>query len=292
MPDRSFESVCIAIVFAFLLSVPPKSVHADTLGNFSLYAEWQDVSTQGAGTWTKNDSPQLGQGELITAPAHNFGFPAVPRSGELMLDLRTEASYNGGGDGADYSYFMHDCDYGGLDPASFDSGTLELDYYICPDTWSNDLGFFLPEGIYQEVSLANGDGDIMASIGMYSTGNSNNPEVHYSVDGENWINTGLTADARSWTNVNIALDLDAMTTEFSYTDINSNSHTSDILDWSSGITDTTVQELNFQQIQGAGKNYFDDFSFAAVSVAVPEPSVLALAMFGLGLASIRRRRGS
>ena len=173
---------------------------------------------------------------------------------------------------------MHDCDYGGLDPASFDSGTLELDYYICPDTWSNDLGFFLPEGMYQEVSLENGDGDIVASIGMYSTGNSNNPEVHYSVDGENWINTGLTADARSWTNVNIALDLDAMTTEFSYTDINSNSHTSDILDWSSGITDTTVQELNFQQIQGAGKNYFDDFSFAAVSVAVPEPSVLALSL--------------
>jgi len=131
---RSLESVWIAIVFAFLLTDPPSSVSADMLGSVESYSAWQDVSTQpGAGTWTKNDSAVLGDGELITAPEHNFGFPAIPRTGDLMLDLRTEASYGGGGDGADYSYHMHECDYGGLDPAAFDAGTLELDYYICPD---------------------------------------------------------------------------------------------------------------------------------------------------------------
>jgi len=81
-----------------------------------------------------------------------------------------------------------------------------------------------------------------------------------------------------------------MTTEFSYTDIGGSTHTSNILDWTSGITDTSIQELNFQQIQGAGKNYFDDFVFTAVAAPVPEPSILALVMLGIGLAGIRRRR--
>lgn len=284
----------VGCLFAFTLFIPATAC-ADILGGLESYQAWNDVTNQAAvGEWTKIDSPNPVApftGELVTAPAHGS---ATPRSGTMMLDLRTESSqpsYNNGGDGANYTYHMNVDDYGGVDPATHSSGTLELEYWICPNTWSNDIGFFLPEGIYQTVSLQNGNGDTLVSVGMYSLGDQNSPEVYYSVDGVNWASTGLEASNTDWSKVSLAVDLDAMTSMVSFEDTSSSSFTSGALNWDSGITDTSVQLLNFQQDIGGGKNYFDDFAFTvSSSSAVPEPSSLFLGLAGLCLFGSRRRR--
>ena len=190
-----------------LTFVASDQVFADTLGSLENYTNWVDVTNQPlAGAWTKVDSPNpvTTQGELVTAPAHGS---VAPHSGDVLLDLRTESQYVSGGDGANYSYTIHDCDLGGINPAANNSGTVELDFWICPDTWSGDANAFTPEGIYQTTSLLNGNGDVLVSVGMYSLGNQNTPEVYYSVDNLTWLSTGLQATNTDWTNVSLSVCL-------------------------------------------------------------------------------------
>lgn len=299
-PDRFFWMVKMSLkslpldafscAVAFLFVAPCSFAHADLLGSVESYSEWTDVTNQPAvGNWTKNDSPNpvVTEGEMVSAPAHGS---VVPKDGAMLLDFRTEARYVSGGDGADYSYHIDPLDYGGLNPSTHDNGTVELSFWICPDTWSNDIGFFLPEGIYQTTSLVNGSGEVVASVGLHSVGNTNAPVVHYSVDGTNWTSTGLSATNTDWTQVSFAVDLASQTSEIAFEDFNGSLVSSGDLNWSAGITDSTVQSINFQMVDQAGKNYFDDFDFSAVAIAVPEPSILAPGLFGLGLAGVRRRR--
>lgn len=272
-----------------LVAIPQATIFADALSSIESYAHWVDVTNQpNVGTWTKVDSPNpvVSQGELVAAPAHGS---VVPRTGATVLDLRTESQYASGGDGANYNYAINTDDFGGVNPASVNSGTVSLDFWICPDTWSGDLGFFTPQGIYQTTSLLNSSGDVVASVGMFSHGNQNSPEVHYSVDGVNWSSTGLNADNKSWTNISMSVDLDSMTTTIGYTDILSNTYQSSALAWDSSITDTSVSTLNLQMVDGVGKNYFEDFSFEVVS-SVPEPTSAAMLFFGIGAWACQRRR--
>ena len=276
-----------AIVFT---AISNSNSFADELGSLETYAHWIDVTNlPSSGSWTKLDSPNpvVTQGELVVAPAHGT---AVPRTGAAILDLRTESVYASGGDGANYNYAINSDDFGGTNPSSVNSGIIDFDYWICPNTWSGDANFFTPAGIYQTTSLLNSSGDIVASIGMHSLGNQNSPEVHYSVDGVNWISTGLLADSSTWTNVSMSIDLDAMTSTIGFTDSASNSHVSSSLAWDGSITDTSVSTLNLQMIDGVGKNYFDDFSFSVAPSAVPEPSSAALAFVGLFVLATQRRR--
>ena len=269
----------IALQFGLLLgclvSLSAGVAQADVvaLGGLEAYdSNFKDVTLQTTvGTWTKSDNPNpvVNQGELVTSGA--FGSFA-PRSGNVFLDLRTENQYVTGDDGADYNYALNQADFGGLDPSSVSNGTVELSYFICPDTFSNDIPGFVPEGIYQTTHLRNGNGDILASIGMYSLGTQNSPEVHYSVDGVNWLSTGLEASNGDWTEVELLIDLDAQTSRVGFTDLNSNVFDSGDLAWSSGITDASVQTLNFQMDDGVGKNFFDDFAFTVTPAAIPEPS--------------------
>lgn len=259
------------------------------LGGLEDYSQnFDDVTNQTSlGNWTKVDSPNpvVNQGELVTSGA--FG-SVSPRSGSVFLDLRTENQYVNGGDGANYNYGINSLDYGGIDPATLTSGTVDLDFWICPDTWSGDLGFFTPEGIYQTTSLLNGNGDTLLSIGMYSLGDQNSPEVHYSVDGTNWISTGLQATHGDWTNVTMSIDLDSQMSSMSFTDLSGTTFNSGSLAWNPTITDPTVQVLNFQMDIGLGKNFFDDFSFQVT--AAPEPSSGLLSLIGLfGLLIMPRR---
>lgn len=279
--------VCLSVCFTLLNC---NSSSADTLGGLESYAEWVDVTNQSSvGTWTKVDSPNpvVDQGELVSAPAHG---DVVPRSGDMLLDFRTEAQYASGGDGANYNYAINSDDFGGLNPSSVSSGTVDFEFWVCPDTWSGDANAFTSEGIYQSTSLLNSNGDVLASLGFYSLGTQNSPEVRVSVDGINWIDTGLEADSSTWTNVSMSLDLDARTTVLGFTDANSNAYVSPSQSWSGSITDTTVTTLNLQMDDGVGKNYYDDFSFVVNTSAVPEPasaSLLVLCVFG---SMVRRRR--
>lgn len=272
-----------------VFAIPSSFGFADALGSLETYGQWNDVTNQSSiGTWTKVDSPNpvVTQGELVTAPAHGS---VIPRTGNMILDLRTESQYASGGDGANYNYEINSDDLGGTNPASVSSGVMSLDFWICPDTWSGDAGFFTPAGIYQTTSLLNSSGDVLASVGMNSLGNQNAPEVHVSVDGINWINTGLQATNATWTEVTMEVNLNTMTSTIGFTDINSNSFQSGNLAWGSSVTDTSVTTLNFQMDDGLGKNYFDDFSFTAVT-AVPEPSASELVAIGMVFLAIKRRK--
>ena len=286
-------------LLGFLL-IPAGITQADVvaLGGLEAYSQdFLDVTRQSdVGNWTKTDSPNpvAQQGELVTSGA--FGSPPFrvePRSGEVLLDLRTEAQYVTGGDGADYSYALNQADFGGVVPSTLRNGTIDLNYFICPDTFSADAnngnGGFISEGIYQRTDLRNGDGDILVSIGMFALGNQNSPEVQYSIDGINWLSTGLEADSGTWTEVELQIDLDNQTSRVGFTDSSSNTFESEALAWSPTITDTSVQALNFQMDNGVGKNFFDDFSFNVTAVAVPEPSN-ALVLSASLLVLMRRKR--
>lgn len=282
-----------SILALFIVLIVHGDARADLM-SLESYSHWVDVTNQpAAGTWTKldGDYPVTSQGELVAAPEHGT---AIPRTGATLLDLRTENQYepDNANNGANYNYTISTGDFGGVDPAMLSSGTVELDFWICPNTWSGDTNGFVPEGvIYQETSLLNGTGDIVASVGMRSQGDSNSPEVWYRVGGDSWIDTGLIADSSTWTNVNMFVDLVGMTSRISFTDTEGDTEMSADLAWDSGITDTSVTTLNFQMIDGVTKNYFDDFAFTAIAVAVPEPSsTLAGVAAVLAFASRRRRR--
>ena len=179
--------VCAALTMSLCSAVQTK---ADALESVESYASWVDVTNQSAvGQWTKVDSPNpvTDQGELVSAPAHGS---VVPYDGNMLLDLRTNSFYAPGGDGANYSYTINSDDFGGLNPVTHNSGTVDFSYVTCPDTWSGEGGdTFIPEGIYQTTNLLNGNGDVLAAVGMYSLGNDNAPEVRFSVDGTNWTTT-------------------------------------------------------------------------------------------------------
>jgi hypothetical protein len=88
----------------------------------------------------------------------------------------------------------------------------------------------------------------------------------------------------------MSVDLDAKTSVLEFVDTSSNSFTSSSMAWSPSITDTTVQTLNLQMVDGVGKNYYDDFSFSLTASAVPEPSSLVVALTTFCALAIRRRR--
>jgi len=142
------------VVFTIVFTAIPKSSNfADELGSLETYAHWIDVTNlPSSGTWTKVDGPNpvVTQGELVVAPAHGT---AVPRTGASILDLRTESAYASGGDGANYNYAINSDDFGGTNPSSVNSGVIDFDFWICPNTWSGDSNFFTPAGIYQTTSL-------------------------------------------------------------------------------------------------------------------------------------------
>ncbi|QEG21594.1 PEP-CTERM sorting domain-containing protein [Mariniblastus fucicola] len=287
-----FRTLSLSPFTLILVTVFASPTRADNLlGGLETYStDFVDVTNQPlVGNWTKIDSPNpvVTQGELVTAGA--FG-SAAPKEGNVLLDLRTESQYASGGDGADYRYELSAADTSGIDPKSNADGTLNLSYWICPDTWSNDFSFFYPEGIYQRTNLLNGTGEILASIGMYSLGNQNAPRVDYSVDGVNWQSTNLQASNSTWTRVTLTLDMQNKTSAIGFTDANENTFSSTEMAWNAEISDTTVQYLHLQMDDGAGKSFFDDFQFTATSIAsVPEPSTGAALLLLLVAGACRRR---
>lgn len=278
-----------AFVSLGLLAISP-SVQAALLSLESYNNNFEDVSLQpGAGSWTKLDadpnSIQPGLGELVTAPA--FG-SSVPRTGSTMLDFRTESNeYDTEGSAANYLYNMDSTDFGGIEPATVGSGVVSLNYWICPDTWSNTNAGFTPAGIYQTTAVLNSSGDIIMSVGMRSDGTSNDPFVDYSVDGVTWLTTGLKASSGTWTEVALTLDVSNMTSQFAFTDAGSSTFTSTDLAWDSGISDASVTSLNFKMDLNVNKNFYDDFSFEVTPV--PEPSGILLAAISSSVL-LRRRR--
>ena len=282
-------SLITFLLFSFQGSIS----YADAVGSLESYAQWVDVTNQpSVGTWTKTDSPNpvVSQGELVTAPKHGS---VTPRTGNMILDLRTESDFVSGGDNANYNYTINSDDLGGVNPASVSSGVVSLNFWICPNTWSRDINTFTPTGMYQTTSLLNSSGEVLASIGMFSTGDQNQPKVYLSADGVNWTDTELRAAHTTWTEVTMDINLDAMTSTIGYTDLDSESYELTDVAWDGAITDTSVTTLNFFMADGVGKNYFDDFAFStAAATAVPEPSTSMLVLVGIGLLATKRRRNA
>ncbi|QDU87745.1 hypothetical protein Pla175_11110 [Pirellulimonas nuda] len=214
-------------------------------------------------------------------------FPGRTGDQANLAFLNTLASGTGP---AVYEYALDSFDFGGVSPASVTSGTLDIQFYFCPNP-----------GDAPDPSGANGDKftlsfqDSASSIGFEWGYLRDNSVVWRTSPSNPWNATAFVADQTNWDGLKIGLDLTNDTFAMDYFDVSASTWTNFVPAGTPlGQAMTNLTGLRWQLedniIVGnyAGKNFFDDFSFGA---PVPEPAGATLAaLAALGVFACARRK--
>jgi hypothetical protein len=191
-----------------------------------------------------------------------------------------------------YDYTLDSRDFGGTNPAATANSIVTMAFWFCPaDTDDTDTGNLLG------LSLRDAMGQSVFEVGY--TGDN---IVQYRLSGGGaWISTGTTAGSQGWSEISITLDTAADTVSLSvrgYDDLNTLLGPVDsiLTNQALGIDADALTELRGDLRGGTldngalpYKNYFDDFTFSATPVAVPEPGSAFGVVVGLLVLSRRRR---
>lgn len=191
-----------------------------------------------------------------------------------------------------YDYYLDQYDMG-VTPATVTSGVVDTQFYFQPTLFIPDNSGGKPRDKFT-MSFMDTSGDIGMQWG-YTFQN----EVYWRLDpSDPWTYTGITANDQSgtfWDGIKISINLSADTFGFDYFDDTTDTWTN-IVPAGTALGDamTDLTRLRWQLEDDdhsafAGKNYFDDFSF---TVAVPEPTSVALFVVALLASASERRRRS
>ncbi|MCB1228584.1 MAG: putative Ig domain-containing protein, partial [Verrucomicrobiales bacterium] len=236
-----------------------------------------DVAVYNAGEYGTNPGG-TGPGGAYTPMPLNSGLWTALAYGAFLDPSTNDESYvvghEGGNSGASslafnnfggagelhYTYAFDSRDFGVL-PTSVTDGTVTLDFDLCP-VW----GTGLPAGAYHTMNFKGANGATALSVASYADGTANS---NYYTNVGTWVDSGINSNTAGWDHVTITFTLSS-----SANDKVTLSYTSSI----SGITTTVLNNVNvannidslalldFTQVQGANKYYYDNY---LVSAAVP-----------------------
>ncbi|MBX3426036.1 MAG: hypothetical protein KF688_10185 [Pirellulales bacterium] len=189
-----------------------------------------------------------------------------------------------------YEYSIDSYDFGGIAPASVVAGTVDVEFYFCPNPGDTPD----PSGAPSKDKFTLSFKDSLGNVGFEWGYARDNAVTWRKNPTDPWNATPFIADAADWDGVRTTIDLTNDTFSLDYFDVSANTWNNLVptgTSLGSPLNDLTI--LRWQLEDGlfagtGGKNYFDDFSFTA---PVPEPTSAVLA--GLVLASLWsvRRRG-
>jgi hypothetical protein len=195
---------------------------------------------------------------------------------------------------ARYRYQIDTYDTGGPVPASVNSGSVSMSFYFSPNPAAPPPSDGSPSHVKFTMSLL----DSSASTGFQWGYAMDNTVMWRDSSSNPWNTTTVVADSAAWDGVKFNMDLTGDTFGIDYFDASLNTWNTMVpagtpmgsammdfttIDWQleDGVNIWGTAPIN----QLGGKNYFDD-----VSIVIPEPASLSLAIFG-AVALLRRNRG-
>lgn len=186
-----------------------------------------------------------------------------------------------------YEYVIDAYDFDGLNPPSVTAGTVDVEFYFCPNPGDTPNPGTAPSDKFT-LSFK----DSLGNVGFEWGYARDNAVTWRKNSSDPWNATPFIADAANWDGVRASIDLSADTFSLDYYDISAASWNNIVpagTSLGSPLQNLTV--LRWQLEDGlfagtGGKNYFDDFNF---TVPIPEPAALALAGVGAIILLARRR---
>lgn len=228
------------------------------------------------GLFTKLDQGNVdpGYGELV---AHH----SLAHTGDAGLVLRSNAGFGDtAGDGANYVYSFDSRDFNGIMPSSVTSGTISLDYWMCPQT------SFFQTGTVTDTSFLNAEGNTIFSVGTLGQGMFDaKPYIEWQ-DANGWHTTTILGNNASWDHIMLSFNLRTQTVSFSYYSSITGLTTLIADDVAVASPIDSLAYLQFQCQPNTEKNAYDDFNI----VVIPEPSSMMAVMAGGVVCLTRRRR--
>ena len=236
--------------------------------------------TPNTGLFFKNDVGDIAEhnGELV---AHqNFA-----RTGTSGLVLRSSLAFGDtGGDGADYTYAFDNRDFNGSTPSQITSGTLDIDYWMCPQAAP------FASGTLTTTEFLNSNGDTIFAVGTVGQGAFTTDPLIEWFDAGGWHSTGVLGNHISWDHVMLSFDLTNDLVSFSfYSSLDLQIYNFAVNVGAANPIDS-LAGIRFTAQPNTEKNSYDDFSTSA-PVVIPEPSGFLLAILGaMPVVAFRRRR--
>lgn len=231
-----------------------------------------------SGLFYKSDVGNIADnyGELV---AHH----GLAHSGSAGLVLRSTSGFGDtGGDGADYRYYFDSRDFNGGTPGAVTTGTIDIDYWACPQT------AFFAVGQVTTTEFFNAAGETVFALGTQGQGGLTSRPLIEWYDASGWHTTSIVGNNSSWDHVMLSFDLDNDTINFSY--FESLTGTTHYV-ITGAVADRPLSSLagiRFTAVANTEKNSYDDFAISAS--AVPEPGSLLLMLGALGSVLLHRRR--
>lgn len=259
----------------------------------------RDVSSYNAGQYGTNNGGPGGSFANITANSglfyksdvgridDNYGelvaHHGLAHSGASGLVLRSTAGFGDtGGDGADYRYYFDSRDFNGGTPSAVTTGTIDIDYWACPQT------AFFAVGQVTTTEFFNAAGETVFALGTLGQGGLTSRPLIDWYDASGWHTTSIVGNNADWDHVMLTFDLDNDTINFSY--FESLTGTTHYV-ISGAVADrplTSLAGIRFTAVANTEKNSYDDFAIGAS--AVPEPGSILLMVGALASVVSGRRR--
>jgi hypothetical protein len=235
--------------------------------------------TPNSGLFYKSDVGRIDDdyGELV---AHH----GLAHSGAAGLVLRSTSGFGDtGNDGADYRYYFDSRDFNGGTPGAVTTGTIDIDYWACPQT------AFFAVGRVTTTEFFNAAGETVFALGTQGQGALTAQPLIEWYDASGWHTTSIVGNNAAWDRVTLSFNMDTDTIDFTYFESLTNTTHYVITGAIADKPMTSLAGIRFTSAPNTEKNAYDDFAITAS--AVPEPSSLLL-MLAASVPTLmcRRRR--
>lgn len=216
---------------------------------------------------------------------HAYRYPGA-RTGSAVLNfLASETNLS-------YAYTLDARDFNGTAPAATGSSLIQMAFWLCPSDWDdtdtdNILSLSLRDAMGQTVFQVGYTGDNM---------------LQYRLSGGTWQTTTDRLGSAGWSELVVILDTVNNTAGIAVSAYDDNTSSLGpqayvLANQSLGLDSDALTGLQWDLRGGplnngaaSFKNYFDDFSFTASPVPVPEPGCLVLTSLAIVVLLLPRKR--
>lgn len=192
-----------------------------------------------------------------------------------------------------YAYTLDARDFNGTTPTTTSASLIQMAFWLCPSDWDDaDVGNILSLSLRDAMNQT-----------VFQVGYTGDNKLQYRFAGDSvWQTTNQVMGTQGWSEVVVTLDTANNTAGLAsraYNDFTTTLGVQTVVlaNQSLGLDATALTNLQWDLRGGplnngaaSFKNYFDDFSFNASPVVVPEPGSLLLASLAISTLLLPRKR--